>query len=690
MFQSDEKHKNFKLIFLLTIVLVLFLSVCTSYASTEYDNMFYEANQAHKDLNSKIMDVSSIDKYINTSSDANLLTDAEVASLLDLERGESNVTTKEDALSDIDLLFRVLKSTYPAYYYFGEKNYNDAQVSMESWVNSQSKINLNIFKNVIRNSLSFMTDSHAIMGLPTEELKDYKYKYYYANNECFNKDTKGFYQVIKNRKWYYVSSTNTFLSIQPTLNSAGELIYSPVIFSQKQNNEDVYITLQADSGAIRYKRISFAISYPYTETFSLDPNFTYVDTEELTYIAVRSFANDPTYKSQLDAFASCGTNARDSKMIILDIRGNSGGSDAFGRDFIKNLTGISPSFPTIGLTKGSKLSTCAGSSRLYPGTTGTININGTYIKNNIPIIVLVDDKCGSSGESMLNFAKCCENVVVIGSNSGGYQLSGNVYAIRLPKTGIMNTITSSFYFTYNPINVDGKGYTPDVWCNPKESLNAVLKMLLMQNIISNDTVNKVTHEIKKSENFITLKYGKYTVQSGSLFGGDHTTKVAVQYNGEKTSDYTFSCDNPNACSIRKNMDGTLSLTGINASDCKINITIGGKTGCFIYRPTLTTNSADSQVPRPHSNITLKFVSRTIKDRVFFANKGSLNNTFTVLYKGKKCTNYTFSNTNAKKLKLTKNHDSTLNLHVYKAGKTKITIKVGSTSAVFYFSSMYGL
>lgn len=35
----------------------------------------------------------------------------------------------------------------------------------------------------------------------------------------------------------------------------------------------------------------------------------------------------------------------------------------------------------------------------------------------------------------------------------------------------------SFHFIYNMENVDGKGYEPDLWCNPKTSLQAVLSMV---------------------------------------------------------------------------------------------------------------------------------------------------------------------------------------------------------------------
>ncbi len=45
----------------------------------------------------------------------------------------------------------------------------------------------------------------------------------------------------------------------------------------------------------------------------------------------------------------------------------------------------------------------------------------------------------------------------------------------------------SLGFTYKVANVDNKGYTPDIWCNPSNALKAVTNMLKKQNYISADT-----------------------------------------------------------------------------------------------------------------------------------------------------------------------------------------------------------
>ena len=44
------------------------------------------------------------------------------------------------------------------------------------------------------------------------------------------------------------------------------------------------------------------------------------------------------------------------------------------------------------------------------------------------------------------------------------------------------------------INVDGKGYKPDIWCNPKTSLEAVLKMIENYDLKDSETVSAIAQK----------------------------------------------------------------------------------------------------------------------------------------------------------------------------------------------------
>lgn len=76
------------------------------------------------------------------------------------------------------------------------------------------------------------------------------------------------------------------------------------------------------------------------------------------------------------------------------------------------------------------------------------------LKNDIPIIVLTDDLCASSRESEITMARSYEKVIVVGSNSAGYQLSGSAMSITLPNTGIRAFIAPYFWQMYDGENVE--------------------------------------------------------------------------------------------------------------------------------------------------------------------------------------------------------------------------------------------
>ena len=67
--------------------------------------------------------------------------------------------------------------------------------------------------------------------------------------------------------------------------------------------------------------------------------------------------------------------------------------------------------------KNSALFAAENSESLLPEDEGTCfarEVHGTWYENDIPIIVLVDDHCGSSGEGAVQLLKTLDNVLVVG------------------------------------------------------------------------------------------------------------------------------------------------------------------------------------------------------------------------------------------------------------------------------------
>ncbi len=111
-------------------------------------------------------------------------------------------------------------------------------------------------------------------------------------------------------------------------------------------------------------------------------------------------------------------------------------------------------------------------------------------ENDVPVIVLMDDLCGSAGESALNYIRTLDNVLVVGSNSSGYQLCGNAYGYCLPNSGIWACFGTGLQYNFKAENVDFKGYEPDVWCDPKTALQSVLNMMVRGGLCTADTADE--------------------------------------------------------------------------------------------------------------------------------------------------------------------------------------------------------
>lgn len=130
-----------------TIVLLLLLSACGapqtldfSYApeGEELSSLMVETSQTHR---AELEHVPSAADFADAISDdpasAGLLSENEVESLL---RGHAAMETvsKEQAQSDVSLLFRTLQSAYGAYEYFGQEKFDAAEDAVTQWLSSQN------------------------------------------------------------------------------------------------------------------------------------------------------------------------------------------------------------------------------------------------------------------------------------------------------------------------------------------------------------------------------------------------------------------------------------------------------------------------------------------------------------------------------------------------------------------------
>ena len=420
------------------------------------------------------------DYIVNDPSTIDLLSDDEIKALVTNHPTRQSVS-RDDALADVDLLFRALHNAYAAYYYFGEDKFDAAEAEVKAWVQKQKTVNVEKLGQTINTALQFVQDAHFAIRPGEENVKQQKAWYSYIGTEqSFFKDDSGYYRMIDGEKWYVDSLSNKSCEMSPVLRANGSLGYAPTLLCHGKAGSSDTITLRNGDGVTRTDKIVWKANESLLDdTWDRSSAcYRYLEENGILYLSIRLFDNRRFADTVLPEYAASGSKAKNCKLVIYDLRSNGGGDDRYARTWTQNFTGAKSVEPKVAAgNRGSKLGNAAGFNWMSVGIFDGGVSRGNWLPNDIPVIVLMDSRCGSSGESALTFAKTMDNVIVIGSNSAGYQLCGNVYDYSLPRTGITACFGVSLSFYGSMDNVDYKGYEPDLWCNPKTALQSVLNMV---------------------------------------------------------------------------------------------------------------------------------------------------------------------------------------------------------------------
>lgn len=398
---------------------------------------------------------------------------------------------RESAISDIHLYFKVLKSMYSLYYYWGSSNFETAE---ENIVNSiTDTISSNDLTNLVRENLSFIEDGHFEFNGKGifNACNSYIDKHFQ-----FSKHENGYYTIANtNEKLYLDSFSNPGVEMQNYLNDNGNIVYAPggefvsapASVMQFTNGESV----ENDFSCLYNKK--------------KDNSLWHVETDNMIFIHDGSFSSKKG-SDQNQKLADLGAVAKDKDYIVLDIRGNGGGT-ADGvvvfLDYVLNGY-TSRSIGKVGtdqyhgvLSKTldnmliSKISGNSGS-KFSGNKVNTREKSGSTVNyNDKTIVLLVDKGTASSGEEALNMMYYINNTIVIGTSTAGAQYTNNPYTMVLPETGMTVTIPAGVYRESNE-NVERTGYVPDIYTDNSRASTSVANMLANYGKISSAEAAQVS------------------------------------------------------------------------------------------------------------------------------------------------------------------------------------------------------
>lgn len=438
-----------------------------------------DCNDTHKESINHVFDDSSIkawgpDFYENLG----LVSKDEADALLTTPENDDRFDiTKEQALSDIDLLFRVFKSFYGPYYYFGgDETFSLAEEKIIKELSSfPENFSVYDFSDLISENLYFIKDRH--MNIGRFFLCDYNAVStddFYVKDLYFYEDDIGIYTKIHGRKWYLDSigtDKNTENYLRTTVDEKGQLCYMLCISVPKNDKrlsiDRIILTRGEKSEAFDIKWISFSrreendISEIITEKNNiplLTVRFADYD-EESQGERIQKLGKDMLAQDVFiyDAFSGCGFQALFDEYITykpsdLDMYKLSDTADFLGRwNMPWDSANVGEYFSRI-----------------------------TYPKwgENDTLIFAVQDKGNfSAAEDSIADMRSIENIIFIGGSTGGTAgpSGGTNQHMVLPETGLFIHFGASLMIS-SGYNEKTFAFDPDIWYEPTESAEAAYRI----------------------------------------------------------------------------------------------------------------------------------------------------------------------------------------------------------------------
>ena len=418
----------------------------------------------------------------------NYFSDEAVVEILKV-KDRKNSFSYEDAISDLETYFKILKSSYGAYTFFGgDEKFEEAKQEVIQSLGNRSVIDYNYFRDSLLNALSFIRDDHFSLDFKRPGITaQTKYIYYYAPTIQFDLDENGYYQEYDGIRWYFKEEYEKaeFTSIEPTLLSDGSIVYSLIYFGPKTE-----ITLQ-DTMMLMSKNREKSVSFNWVQSQNMIQDPVQVRTDKVYYfdeIPYIPFRRDHFGSDAINHYKIAGSKVSNENYIILDARGNNGSGDPHQFGWMGSYIGDASymyDYKQVYSYKNSKFSLKAfenssnsnASNHSKLGLWNVRTVEGKWIENDKQIIVLLDNKIGSSGEAMINMLRGMDNVTFIGSNTTGCTICGMYFEAYLPKSGLPVRMGMMLALPENGDNIDAIGLKPDIWCAPSTSLEAVIKMI---------------------------------------------------------------------------------------------------------------------------------------------------------------------------------------------------------------------
>ena len=425
--------------------------------------------------------------------DLDIVSEEEAALLLDTPMNFSlqQPCAKADILEDVDLLFRVFKSFYgPYYYYGGDEVFGAVKVQIEAEINAFSdQLTLEDMIAILSKNLSFIKDRHMNIGpeLLCETNKIAVHDYY-VKDLWFYEDDVGYYTKKEGRKWYLSlvgSDENINEYLKRTIDEKGQLCH---MLGLTVPVDDTRLTIDEITLCRGERIVSIPIAwveFSRRADYSLEETITVKDGIPLLETAPRPVHHysGEEEEAQQNRLRKMGKDILSQDVVILNLNSGCGWQSLF--------ESIDHQVHELTLFKLSKTAELLGRWNM-PWKEGNYGeyvaryYSGKWGKNDTLVFAVQDQNNFSAPENTIADILSIENVVLVGGSTGGTAgpSGGTNQQMVLPKTGLLVHFGASL--TINPgYTEDGYCFAPDIWIDPNYAVDAIYRMCQFYGI-SND------------------------------------------------------------------------------------------------------------------------------------------------------------------------------------------------------------
>jgi len=411
------------------------------------------------------------------------------------------ITSTEEAIEDVEVLFEILRYIYGPYQYFGGDGVFEPvkEQIIDDIMNDNIVSSMTLLWSIHRNLLPIISDNH--FGIDGVRYGP-EYTFLISRDAFFDKTGRGFRNRENGLYIDEIMGHDLLKIMRLQLNEYGQHFYGPVLQQEGISTASHTITILYDDGSSEQLELRYAPTN--RNIFQSPSSLTYIDGIPVVSLAWMMGMSAIPLGEYAHNFLSYAVALRDEPVVILDLRSNSGGSPWIPSKWMYLLTGEvvdgnfiqfinwSPEYEYPWRPWGGTPETdpfyfsTEDADFLTPIFLEPTIINGFevyrftdryIIEREQILIVLIDRFTSSAGELFTDMIFNVENTLVIGQNTEGNLISDMTYPrLRLPNSGTIITLGGSVFLWPDGHFAEGAGIAPNVWVTGC-ALTATIAML---------------------------------------------------------------------------------------------------------------------------------------------------------------------------------------------------------------------